>query len=160
MILCSLHSPKVWDMQDPESGKYFSNLRNRFCFFFLSFKIYVYIYIRRLTSLFPHFVLVSFPRWAVVKDREVAIKMTKFIELNSIGVSRESQHRAAVILGAVSDSSQSIGDNFFRYGKGMMAERWTKLKEVISHSKVFSLPKYIEQYCRFSCEDTEPHPGT
>ena len=99
----------------------------------------------------------------MVKDKEVAIKMTKYIELNSIGVSRESQHRAAKILGvvsvSVSDNSQSIGTNFFRYGKKLMAERWTKLKEVISHGKVFSLPKYMEEYCQFSGEDTQPHPG-
>lgn len=97
--------------------------------------------------------------WAVVKDKDVAIKMTKYIELNSIGVSRESQHRAAKILGAVSDSSQCIGANFFEYGKSLMAERWTKFREVISRSRLFSLPKYMEEYCQFSGEDTEPHPA-
>ena len=94
-----------------------------------------------------------------MKDEDVAIKMTKYIELNSIGVSRESQHRAAKILGAVSDSSQCIGANFFQYGKSLMAERWTKFREVISRSRLFSLPKYMEEYCQFSGEDTEPHPG-
>ncbi|KAJ0890366.1 putative transaminase [Helianthus annuus] len=35
--------------------------------------------------------------WAVVKDREIAKKMTTFIEINTIGVSKESQIRAAKI---------------------------------------------------------------
>ncbi|TXG56241.1 hypothetical protein EZV62_017554 [Acer yangbiense] len=43
--------------------------------------------------------------WALVKDTEVAKKMIKFIELNSIGVSKESQLRAAMILGTLSDNS-------------------------------------------------------
>lgn len=94
-----------------------------------------------------------------MKDKDVAIKMTKYIELNSIGVSRESQHRAAKILSAVSDSSQCIGANFFQYGKSLMAERWTKFREVISRSGLFSLPKYMEEYCQFSGEHTEAHPG-
>ena len=94
-----------------------------------------------------------------MKDKDVAIKMTKYVHLNSIGVSRESQHRAAKILGVVSDSSQCIGTDFFRYGKSLMAERWTKLREVISRSRVFGLPKYIEVYCQFSREHTEPRPG-
>ena len=94
-----------------------------------------------------------------MNDKDVAIKMTKYIELNSIGVSRESQHRAAKILGTVSDGSQCIGGNFYRYGKSLMTERWTKLREVISRSRVFSLPKYIAEYCHYTGEHTEPHPG-
>ena len=39
-----------------------------------------------------------------MKDQEVAKKMTKFIELNTIGVSKDSQLRAAKVLRAVSDS--------------------------------------------------------
>lgn len=85
--------------------------------------------------------------------------MTKYIELNSIGVSRESQHRSAKILGLVSDTTQCIGANFFQYGKTLMAERWRKVREVIGHSRVFSLPKYMEEYCQYSGEHTEPHPG-
>lgn len=94
-----------------------------------------------------------------MKDKDVAIKMTKYIEINSIGVSRESQHRAAKILGIVSDSTQCIGANFFQYGKTFMAKRWRKFQEVISRSKVFSLPKYMKEYCQFNSEYTEAHPG-
>ncbi|KAF3322039.1 L-tryptophan--pyruvate aminotransferase 1-like isoform X1 [Carex littledalei] len=41
--------------------------------------------------------------WALVKDADVARKMVKFIEMNSIGVSKDSQIRAARILQVVSD---------------------------------------------------------
>lgn len=82
------------------------------------------------------------------------MKMTKYIELNSIGVSRESQHRAAKILSVVSDSTQ-----FFQYGKTLMTNRWRKFREVVNGSRVFSLPKYMQEYCQFSCEQTEAHPG-
>ena len=94
-----------------------------------------------------------------MKEKDVAIKMTKYIELSSIGVSRESQHRAAKILGTVSDRSQCLGADFFRFGKSLMAERWRKFKEVISCSRLFSVPKYMEEYCQFSGEHIEPHPG-
>uniref|UniRef100_J3M4C3 Alliinase C-terminal domain-containing protein n=1 Tax=Oryza brachyantha TaxID=4533 RepID=J3M4C3_ORYBR len=40
--------------------------------------------------------------WALVKDRAVAQRMSKFIELNTIGVSKDSQLRAAKILKTIS----------------------------------------------------------
>ncbi|CAI8583374.1 unnamed protein product [Vicia faba] len=36
--------------------------------------------------------------WALVKDLEVAKKMTKFIELNTIGISKDSQLRASKVI--------------------------------------------------------------
>ncbi|KAG5568111.1 hypothetical protein H5410_064875 [Solanum commersonii] len=42
--------------------------------------------------------------WALVKDKEVAMKMTKFMEISTIGVSKEAQLRAAKILEVVSNS--------------------------------------------------------
>ncbi|RVX04326.1 L-tryptophan--pyruvate aminotransferase 1 [Vitis vinifera] len=70
--------------------------------------------------------------WAVVKDKDVAIKMTKYIELNSIGLYRENLSIVLLKFSA---------------------------REVISRSRLFSLPKYMEEYCQFSGEDTEPHPA-
>ncbi|KAF5940085.1 hypothetical protein HYC85_021252 [Camellia sinensis] len=42
--------------------------------------------------------------WALVKEKEVARRMIKFMEVSTIGVSKESQVRAAKILGVISDS--------------------------------------------------------
>ncbi|XWS22633.1 hypothetical protein CRYUN_Cryun29cG0053000 [Craigia yunnanensis] len=101
--------------------------------------------------------------WAVVKDKEIATKMVKFIELSSIGVSKESQLRAAKLLGVISDDCQNSGpnkeENFFDYGQRLMSERWEKLREVVKRNGVFSLPKYSQDYCNFSGKYTDPNPA-
>ncbi|GAY36290.1 hypothetical protein WN943_020459 [Citrus x changshan-huyou] len=93
--------------------------------------------------------------WALVKDTEVARKMTRFIELGSIGVSKESQLRAAKILGIVCDDYP----NFFEYGRRLMSERWNMLRQVIRQSGVFGLPEYPLEYCNFTGKFTNSHPG-
>ena len=89
--------------------------------------------------------------------------MVKFIELSSIGVSKESQLRAAKILGVISDDCQNSRpnkeENFFEYGQRLMSERWEKLREVVKRNGVFSLPKYSQDYCNFSGKYTESNPG-
>ncbi|XVF85031.1 hypothetical protein PTKIN_Ptkin17bG0086000 [Pterospermum kingtungense] len=101
--------------------------------------------------------------WAIVKDKEIATKMVKFIELSSIGVSKESQLRTATILGVVSDDCQNSGpnkeENFFDYGQRLLSERWEKLRKVVKRNGVFSLPKYPQEYCNFSGKYTDPNPA-
>ncbi|KAJ0038552.1 hypothetical protein Pint_22903 [Pistacia integerrima] len=101
--------------------------------------------------------------WAIVKDIEVAKKMIKFVEFNSLGVCKESQLRAAKILETISNEYSNLGctktANFFEYGQRLMAERWRKLREVIKRSKVFSLPEYPKECCNFSGEFMESHPA-
>ncbi|KAK3028199.1 hypothetical protein RJ639_039482 [Escallonia herrerae] len=101
--------------------------------------------------------------WALVRDKDVARKITKFIELSTIGVSKESQLRAAKVLGAISDSCQRSGplefDNFFECSKNLLAERWDKLRDVVKRSDIFSLPEYPLQHCLFTGEFTVAHPG-
>lgn len=77
--------------------------------------------------------------WALVKDEEIAKRMTKFIELNSIGVSKDSQLRAAKILQAVSDSCDHGGDlkesrDFFEINYHLIEERWNRLREAVKES--------------------------
>ncbi|KAK6242131.1 Alliinase [Theobroma cacao] len=101
--------------------------------------------------------------WAIVKNKEVATKMVKFIELSSIGVSKESQLRAAKILGVISDDCQDSGPNkeetLFEYGQRLLSERWERLREVVERNGVFSLPKYPQDYCNFSGKYTDPSPA-
>ncbi|XP_038704980.1 L-tryptophan--pyruvate aminotransferase 1 [Tripterygium wilfordii] len=102
--------------------------------------------------------------WAIVKDKEVAKRMTKFMEISSIGVSKESQVRASKILGVVAEDCERFGcaddsNNFFVYSKRTMAERWEKLRKVVKGSEVFSLPKYPQEYCNFSGEFSEASPA-
>ncbi|MCL7041621.1 hypothetical protein MKW94_002164 [Papaver nudicaule] len=101
--------------------------------------------------------------WAIVKDEKIARKMTKFIELSTIGVSKDSQYRAATIMRAVTESGQSISlqlaGNFFEFGKNIMVDRWERLRKVASENGAFSLPKYPKQYCNYFGEIKEAHPG-
>lgn len=101
--------------------------------------------------------------WALVKDEEIARKMTRFVELSSIGVSKDSQIRAAKIMGAMCDSYQDFEsgnpENFFEFAHQLMAKRWKRLREVVAGSEVFSLPKYPKEYCLFHGEFTESYPA-
>lgn len=93
----------------------------------------------------------------------MARKMIKFMEVTSIGVSREAQFRASKIVGAICDGYESFGpevpENFFEYSKRLMIERWGKLTEVMKQNEIFSLPKFPTEYCLFSTEFTETRPG-
>ncbi|KAL5552834.1 hypothetical protein UlMin_040235 [Ulmus minor] len=100
--------------------------------------------------------------WAIVKDEEIARKMTKFIELSSIGVSKDSQLRAAKIMGVICDGYKDLKshkENFFEHAHLIMAERWKKLREVVKRRGVFSLPDYPREYCLFHAEFTESYPA-
>lgn len=115
--------------------------------------------------------LVFLFRWALVRDKEVAKRMMKFMEISTIGVSKESQLRAAKILRVISDSCNSRSqvvqnttaielDNFFEFSRKMMTERWDKLREVLKNNELFVLQKYPIQYCHFFGDLIESHPGT
>ncbi|XP_059636020.1 L-tryptophan--pyruvate aminotransferase 1-like [Cornus florida] len=101
--------------------------------------------------------------WALVKDEDVAKKMSKFIELNTIGVSKESQLRAAKVLGVIADGCQYCdsldSDDVFKYGKLIMSERWKKLRDVVGQSDLFSLPVYPKEYCNFMGKFTTSNPA-
>ncbi|KAL8217534.1 hypothetical protein R6Q57_020907 [Mikania cordata] len=92
--------------------------------------------------------------WALVKDGEIARKMTTFIEINTIGVSKDSQIRAAKILQAISDScdhaNQTNADTFFDYSYKLMAQRWKQIREAVNKTKLFSLPNFPPETCSFS----------
>ncbi|KAK4791554.1 hypothetical protein SAY86_031967 [Trapa natans] len=103
--------------------------------------------------------------WAILKDREVARKMIKFMEVTSIGVSKEAQFRASKILGAICDGYESLSpevlpESFFEYSKRLMIKRWGKLEEAVKlGGGIFSLPKFSREYCLFSTEFTETRPA-
>ena len=100
-----------------------------------------------------------------MKDEEVAKKMTKFIEISTIGVSKDSQLRAAKVLRAVSDSCEEDensllgGQSFFNYSYSLMVRRWEQLRAAVEHSGMFSLPNFSSSFCNFLNQVTEPHPG-
>ncbi|KAJ6431122.1 hypothetical protein OIU84_018588 [Salix udensis] len=101
--------------------------------------------------------------WALVKDKEVARKMTEYMQISSIGVSKESQIRAAKILGVLSEGCQHFrtvdSENFFEYSHSILKERWERLRKVVKNSKTFTLPKYPRDYCNFNGKYMDSNPG-
>lgn len=102
-------------------------------------------------------------RWALVKDKNVAKRMIKFIELNTIGVSKDSQLRASKILKAVSDGYElPVSQNnhrLFDFGRQLLSIRWQKLQEAVKASDIFSLPDFPLALCKFTGEKTGTYPG-
>ncbi|KAF4366167.1 hypothetical protein F8388_014885 [Cannabis sativa] len=107
-------------------------------------------------------------RIGYVTNEAIARKMTKFIELSSIGVSKDSQIRAAKIMKVICDDYQDFkshnnnnnnNTHFFEFSRKLMENRWKRLREVVGRSNVFSLPKYSQEYCLFNGECTESYPA-
>ncbi|KAK4763935.1 hypothetical protein SAY87_013373 [Trapa incisa] len=102
--------------------------------------------------------------WAVVKDKETALKMAKFIDVTTLGVSREAQVRASKILGAISDVYEGPealpeSDRFFEYFRRVLNERMDKLRESLRVNEFFSLPEYPIKHCLFTKGLTRISPG-
>ncbi|KAI3452693.1 hypothetical protein Pfo_009357 [Paulownia fortunei] len=101
--------------------------------------------------------------WALVRDKDVAKKMVKFIEISTIGVSKEAQLRAATILEIISASCQRVKprelENFFEYSQHVMAERWKKLRDAVKENELLYVTKYPLQYCNFTGHFTEALPA-
>uniref|UniRef100_A0A0E0PI31 Alliinase C-terminal domain-containing protein n=1 Tax=Oryza rufipogon TaxID=4529 RepID=A0A0E0PI31_ORYRU len=104
--------------------------------------------------------------WALVKDRAVAQKMSKFIELNTIGVSKDSQLRAAKILKAITDGyDRAAGDDdddssgrLFHFARRKMVSRWAKLRAAVAASGIFTLPDELPGHCTFANETVSAYP--
>ena len=99
-----------------------------------------------------------------MKDEAIAKKMVKFIEISSIGVSKDSQVRAAKILDVISDSyedskTSNESKRFFDYAQEEMAKRWSQLREVVNKGQAFSLPILPAGECNFSHHTFATQPG-
>ncbi|KAF1867516.1 hypothetical protein Lal_00049945 [Lupinus albus] len=101
--------------------------------------------------------------WALVKDQEVAKRMTKFIELNTIGVSKDSQLRAAKVLKVVSDSTEEEntqeGESFFKYSYEVMEQRWKQLRAAVEANGLFTFANFPTGFCTFFNKKTQHLPA-
>ncbi|KAL8142414.1 hypothetical protein V2J09_015446 [Rumex salicifolius] len=103
--------------------------------------------------------------WALVKDEAVARKMVKFIELSTIGTSKEAQMRAAMILNSICDDYLDFmspdSEGFFEFGYRVMTERWEKLRDTLKNkaTAAFTLLDYPEMYCQFMGKYTRSSPA-
>lgn len=90
--------------------------------------------------------------------------MIHFINVSSIGVSREAQLRAASLLEVISKSclgnEAPMFDNFFDCSRLLMAERWNKLRNAIAkNEELLRFPDLPLQYCIFAKKFVETYPG-
>ncbi|KAL6212667.1 hypothetical protein ACLB2K_017885 [Fragaria x ananassa] len=90
--------------------------------------------------------------------------MVNFIELNTIGVSRDSQLRAAKILEVMTNTTEKHGSSdsrksFFEITYHLMEERWQQLRAVVNKNRMFSLPHFTPGYCHFLQQETNPQLG-
>lgn len=109
--------------------------------------------------------------WALIRSAEVARKMTKYIELSTIGVSKDSQLRASQILRAVRISySLTMSQNLegyenilkmgiFDFGYQQMSLRWEQIRSAVSNERCFSLEKFPSGFCKFFEKETTTHPA-
>ena len=90
--------------------------------------------------------------------------MIEYITISSIGVSKESQFRAAKIIEVVCNGIQNVGsvksENFFEYARNILSKRWQKLRETTQNSEHLILSKYPQEHCLFSGKLTENLSGT
>ncbi|TKY46074.1 Tryptophan aminotransferase-related protein 4 [Spatholobus suberectus] len=85
--------------------------------------------------------------WAIIKDEAIYQKMLTYLELNTIGVSRDTQLRALKPLDVVLEGN---GREIFQFAYAIMKDRWTRLKQIISKSKQFSLQNLSPSTAPFS----------
>ena len=83
--------------------------------------------------------------------------MLTYLDMNTMGVSREAQLRALKLLNVVLEEDDE--KDIFKFAYSTMRNRWIKLKETISESKRFSLQKLSPQYCTFFKRERDPSPG-
>lgn len=95
-------------------------------------------------------------RWAVIKDKSVFQRMSWYLTLNTMGVSRDTQLRALKLLKVV---LQGSGKEIFEFGYKTLSSRWAKLTKTLSASKRFSLQSFGPQHCSHFKNTREPPPG-
>lgn len=114
--------------------------------------------------------------WAIVKNAAVAERMTQYIVRNTVGVSHDTQNRAAVLLRATFKGyedcernrtfySKDLNDliancKFFHYGNSLMASRWERVRAALAGNAGFSLPQpNPPDGCTFLGTYFSTHPG-
>ncbi|XP_021902680.1 tryptophan aminotransferase-related protein 3-like [Carica papaya] len=95
--------------------------------------------------------------WAVIKEKSVYERMTTFIELNSMGLSTDTQLRVLKLLKIIVGARKER--DIFDFGYNTMKSRWEKLKATFSTSSRFTLQTIPPQYCTFLRRVRESSPA-
>ena len=96
--------------------------------------------------------------WVLLKDEKVYQKVSHYMTLSTMGVSRDTQLRILKIIKAILPEIKGEED-IFEYGHKMMSERWARLNKLVSSSKRFSLQQLAPQNCTYSQKNRDPSPG-
>lgn len=91
-----------------------------------------------------------------MKDEGVYQRMSEYIFLAEMGVSRETQVRALKLMKTI---VQGNGTELFEFGFQRMRDRWEKLSQTISSSKRFTLQEMPTLFCNFFEKVRGPSPG-
>ncbi|KAG5606256.1 hypothetical protein H5410_027748 [Solanum commersonii] len=71
--------------------------------------------------------------WALFKDKEVARKMTKFMDISTIVVSNSCLDFTL--------------ENFFEYSQSLMSDRWKMFRKVVTDNDLSVLQNCPLKYC-------------
>ncbi|KAI4375162.1 hypothetical protein MLD38_013066 [Melastoma candidum] len=94
--------------------------------------------------------------WALVKDEKVYQRMSEYLELNTVGVSHDTQLRMLKILNVATEDK---GRRFFEFGHGNLNRRWNALNSILSNSRRFSVQQIPPLFCTYFNKLKEPTPA-
>ncbi|KAK2970526.1 hypothetical protein RJ640_020510 [Escallonia rubra] len=94
--------------------------------------------------------------WALIKDEAVYRRMLTYSDESCYGVSRDTQVRALKLLKVVLEGE---GRELFTFGYKTMKDRWEKLSQALSFSKLFSIQDIAPVYCSFFQGIRDPSPA-
>uniref|UniRef100_F6H6R2 Alliinase C-terminal domain-containing protein n=1 Tax=Vitis vinifera TaxID=29760 RepID=F6H6R2_VITVI len=94
--------------------------------------------------------------WALIKDEALYQRMSTYVKMNILGVSKDTQLRALKLLKVALEGS---GKEIFEFGYTAMKERWERLSNALSESKRFSIQEIAPQYCTFFKTVRGPSPA-
>ncbi|XP_030544150.1 tryptophan aminotransferase-related protein 3-like [Rhodamnia argentea] len=94
--------------------------------------------------------------WALIRDEDVYQRMNWYVQVNTMGVSRDTQLRALKLLKVLIEDG---GREIFEFGYKMMTKRWDRLRKTMSVTNRFSLQKIPPENCTFFQKVREPTPA-
>lgn len=94
--------------------------------------------------------------WAFIRNEEVYQRMNMYLQLNMMGVSRDTQLRAMKLLKVIIEDG---GREIFEFGYKTMTKRWDRLRKTLSMSNRFSLQKVPPENCTYFQKVREPTPA-
>ncbi|PWA47194.1 pyridoxal phosphate-dependent transferase [Artemisia annua] len=94
--------------------------------------------------------------WALIKDKDVYDKVSTYIKVADLGISKDSQLRALKLLKVVVEDD---GRSFFEFGYNTMRDRWERLTLVFAKSSRFSIQQRNPLHCNFFKETRLPSPA-